>query len=253
MEELSFIKINLLYRIGPKPGQLVDQANELAQTNALYRERFPRATAEMERRLDELLACLTEATGECLSASRTSSNSSTSRERDRCRSPSQSVCRSPSQNVLDSPACAFRGRDTPSGSSTATQSPAARSPNAEAAPRLPGAKSPKPCASPKSPKPMQLSPSPCENARTRKNSRDGSPAVHPVDAVAHFLLRQLAGLVRDCLTKARDSLLSTAYFAQLNDNVANLLGDVRYSSCKYIPQMSTGLFWICICPTRKRS
>lgn len=50
------------------------------------------------------------------------------------------------------------------------------------------------------------------------------------DGVISFIHHQIAELSRDCLSKAREGLITTVYFFELQENLEKLLNDVSHRS-----------------------
>lgn len=46
------------------------------------------------------------------------------------------------------------------------------------------------------------------------------------DGIARFVHHQIVEMARDCLSKSKDKLISSAYFYELSENLEKLLQDV---------------------------
>ena len=197
----------------------MDVAQELVQMNQVYRERFPRATANMEARLEELHARLLDAISPSTVGVNVNANA----------------------NAPSSSASTFSGTGAESGAPVAVA--VAVGAGAEAA--VGGAAGAMGTTGSDGP---AREPSRAERRGSRgecraerrgsrgecvslESQREASlesqlieEAVKPaVDAVAHFMLQQLANYVSECLRHSRDHQLSSQYFIGLNEDISALI------------------------------
>lgn len=184
----------------------MDVAQELVQMNLVYRERFPRATANMEARLEELHARLLDVI-----------------------SPSTALGVNANVNV-------------PNSSSTGAESAAAVGAGAGAGAAVEVEVTVGGAAGAMG---TTGSDGPARDREREGVSVIGSgsgksqllgEAVRPaVDAVAHFMLQQLASYVSECLRQSREHQLSTQYFIGLNEDISALINNAHVRLCRPCP------------------
>ena len=182
--------------------------------NQVYRERFPRATANMEARLEQLHARLLDAISPSTAVSVN------------VNAPSSSASTFSSSTGAESGAAAAAavavGAEAPFGGAAGTVGMGTMGTTGSDGPARE-----RECVSVST-----------ETQREREASLESQlmeEAVKPaVDAVAHFMLQQLTNYVSECLRHSREHQLSSQYFIGLNEDISALINKAHV--CPFVTQ-----------------